>query len=180
MERLKYELELEIESLLEVITKSTNQLKSLYGKLKKSIILHIVIIILYSIISVYLANIIKSSLSYILYCIGQIVIQILLKIYYNYQQTISNSYFRIYKVGYKAWCSLSDKIDWGALRKRFYYKENYEISGVMKNFYKEFERPFSPVRTYNNYYKILTFVLLLIRLSILLYTIWLIFALFKR
>jgi len=50
-----------------------------------------------------------------------------------------------------------------------FYKGNYEISIVMEEFYTEFERPFSPARTYNNYYKIVILILVLVHLIILIY-----------
>lgn len=177
MEKLKFELEQDVKDLLDIITKSTKLLKDAYKKLYRVVVLHSIIIIIYCISSVYFANVIKSDYYlYISFFIGQLLIQILLLIYYRHQKNISNNYFKIYKGGYKAWCYLSDKIDWGIWRKKFFYKENYEISIVMKKFYAEFERPFSPARTYNNYYKIVTLILVLVRLIILIYVTWLMFS----
>ena len=46
----------------------------------------------------------------------------------------------------------------------------------MKEFYTEFERPFSPARTYNNYYKIVILILVLVHLIILIYVTYLMFS----
>ena len=169
MERLKSELLQEIDFLLITIAKSTLLLKSVYKKLYITVITHFVFIVFYSIATVYFTFLITTKTLYVLFLVAQIVMQICLIAYYQQQKKISNKYCTIYQEGYEAWCTLSDKIDWGVLRKKFYYKENREVYLVMNEFYREFERPFSPVKIHNNYYKILTLVLVLTRVSVLVY-----------
>lgn len=172
MEKLKSDFGQEIGTLILLILKSTKLLKDLYRKLRRLVIIHLIITILYCTVSVYWANTIKSVSLYTSFFVGQFLIQIPLIIYYKYQKKTANNYIKIYRGGYKAWCSLSDKIDWGIWRKKFFYKENYGISIIMNTFYTEFERPFSPVRTYNNYYKNITFILVLARCIVLIYIVW--------
>ena len=61
-----------------------------------------------------------------------------------------------------------------------FYKGNYEISIVMEEFYTEFERPFSPARTYNNYYKIVILILVLVGGLIYLFTLILLGGINKK
>lgn len=163
------------EELKRIVYNSSIMLMYSYDKIVKiikDISGYIILFILINTLILF-ANINSAKVFGIYIIIQILLITILLTyacmLYRQYQR-----YSHYYKIGFKAWCQLSDKIDWSPIRKKILYGNNEtETTKIINRFYHEIQKTFSPqaARNYFILFVSISIILFFVGLGLCFYNI---------
>lgn len=162
----------EIQDLVKNIIFATETMRVLYARLIFCIngyILYFLLLLTSSII-LYIKE--DDKIIYYVSINSILFISFLLFIQYKNIRKYKQQYISVFNRGFDDWCQLSDKLDWSPLRRKILYnsdiKESKYIFEVMDQFYLEFQKRFSPVRTRFNFFRLSNLLFLLLNLIIML------------
>lgn len=151
-------MEEELKEQVEKLNNSTITLQHIYKKIStllKERCIYAIVYLLLNISFIYIK--LDSLIILITYTVIVCFFYFILFIYGKMISKYKNHYEEEFNYGYKIWCILSDKLDWGNIRRKILYqeykKDTYETLIAINDFYYEFQKKYSPMATQRNYFK---------------------------
>lgn len=167
---MKSEFEQEAKDLTKNLNSKSEAFRKTYQQLKR--ILYFQLLIMFALLSfVFIALVVPDAtrhrISYMI--IPLIMINYLLAILHRNDQ--KRKLKKVYEDGTDLMGRLSDIIDWTSVRNKYINKDDKKVVDAITTFVIFVEKPLSPFRHFNNYYRFVLYLSLLISILTFIYYI---------